>query len=150
MSRSGTARPRHAGFSLLEVLVALLVFTIGLLGATALSVEGFRLEQRALLRAEIAMLGADLAGRMRSNAAGRPGYQGLPASRGCASAMQPAMVCTPLDLASDDLMEVTSRLRRLTSSARLTVDLGDPDSALITIRWHDTGGDQRYQLEVAS
>ena len=150
MIRPASPRIQYAGFSLLEVLVALLVFAIGLLGATALAIEGFRLEQRALLRAEIAMLATDLAGRMRSNAAGRAAYQGLPASRGCASTMQPATLCTPEDLASDDLMEITRRLLRLQPEGRLSVEPGDSVSTLITIRWHDSDGDQYYKLEVAS
>jgi type IV pilus assembly protein PilV len=150
MARSAGLAIQHAGFSLLEVLVALLVFAIGLLGATALAIEGFRLEQRALLRAEIAMLAADLAGRMRSNPAGRDAYRGLPADRGCASTTQPATLCTPEDLASDDLIEITRRLLWLQPDGRLSVESDDFVSTLITIRWRDSDGDQHYQLEVAS
>ncbi len=137
-----------AGFSLLEVLVALLVFGIGLLGATALAVEGFRLEQRALLRAEIALIAADLAGRMRGNPAGSSGYGGPAADHGCASTHAPAAVCTPDALAADDLADILARLRRLEPDARLTILPRDPAPTLIAIRWHDGEQEQTYRLEV--
>lgn len=138
----------QAGFSLLEVLVALLVFAIGLLGATALAVEGFRLEQRALVRAELALVAADLAGRMRSNRAGRTGYMNPAADHGCASTIEPASVCAPDALAADDLAQIVTGLRRVDPDARLTVLPRDPAQTLIAIRWHDGEREQTYRLEV--
>ena len=140
--------PIQIGFTLLEVLVALLVFGIGLLGATALAVEGFRLEQRALVRAEIALVAADLAGRMRSNRAGSSSYGGPAAAHGCASTNMPAAVCTPDALAADDLAGILARLRRLEPDARLTILPRDPAPTLIAINWDDGEREQTYRLEV--
>jgi type IV pilus assembly protein PilV len=138
----------QAGFSLLEVLVALLVFAIGLLGATALAVEGFRLEQRALVRAELALVAADLAGRMRSNRNGASSYAGPAADHGCASTLAPASVCTPDALAADDLADILARLRRVEPDARLTILPRDPAPTVIGIQWDDGEREQTYRLEV--
>lgn len=148
MQTARTILKSGAGFSLLEVLVALLVFGIGLLGATALAVEGFRLEQRALVRAEIGLIAADLAGRMRSNRAGSSGYSGPAADHGCASTDTPAAVCSPDVLAADDLADILARLRRLEPDARLSILSRDPAPTLISIGWDDGEREQTYRLEV--
>lgn len=149
MMNTGPSATRQPGFTLLEVLVALLVFAIGLLGAAALAVEGFRLEQRALLRAEIALLAADLAGRMRSNPAGRRFYDGAAADHRCASTMAAASRCSPDDLAAGDLSEITARLRSIAPGARLRVELPDEAPAVIDIGWDDGERAQAYRLAVA-
>jgi len=131
------------------VLVALLVFAIGLLGATALTVEGFRLEQRALVRAEIALLAADLAGRIRSNRQGHDAYAGAAADHGCASTMTPGFRCTASELAADDLSEIIGRLHRVETDSRMRVEPGGTDPTVIAITWHDGEREQTYQLEMA-
>ncbi|MGB5623252.1 MAG: type IV pilus modification protein PilV [Gammaproteobacteria bacterium] len=149
MSRTRTCSISQRGFTLLEVLVALLVFAIGLLGATALTVEGFRLEQRALQRAEIALLAADLAGRMGSNRPGHHAYASAAGDHGCASTMTPGLRCTASELAADDLSEIIGRLHRIKPDSRLRVEPGGPDPAVIAIAWHDGEREQTYRLEVA-
>ena len=60
--------PSAAGFTLIEVLVALLIFTIGLLGLASLQVISYRLSSDSLLRSTAAILANDMIDRMRVNA----------------------------------------------------------------------------------
>jgi type IV pilus assembly protein PilV len=57
------------GFSLVEVLVAVLVLSVGLLGLAALQVMGLRASDSARMRTEVSIAAYDLADRLRANPA---------------------------------------------------------------------------------
>jgi type IV pilus assembly protein PilV len=57
----------RAGFSLIEVLVALLVLSIGLLGLAGLQTRGLQGNQGSLLRSQAVKRGEDILDRMRAN-----------------------------------------------------------------------------------
>ena len=60
--------PTHQrGFTLIEVLVAVLVLSIGLLGLAALQTSGLGMNHSAYLRSQATILAADMADRMRAN-----------------------------------------------------------------------------------
>jgi type IV pilus assembly protein PilV len=63
-------RHRQTGFTLLEVLIALLVLSIGLLGLAALQTTGLRSNQMASMRTLATQFTYDITDRMRSNPAG--------------------------------------------------------------------------------
>jgi len=58
---------RDGGFSLVEVLVALLVLAIGLLGLAALQAQGLRFNHDAFVRTQATHLAYDIVDRMRVN-----------------------------------------------------------------------------------
>src|SRR5690606_3260878 len=60
------ARPQH-GFSLIEVLVALLVLSVGLLGLAMLQIEGLKHNTDAYYRTQATVLAYDIIDRMRAN-----------------------------------------------------------------------------------
>jgi len=62
----------QSGFSLLEVLIALLVLSIGLLGLAALQTTGLRSNEMASMRTTATQLAYDISDRMRAN----PGIAG--------------------------------------------------------------------------
>ena len=64
ISRPGT---RDSGFTLLEVLIALLVLSIGLLGLAALQTVGLRSNQMATMRTTAVQAAYDITDRMRAN-----------------------------------------------------------------------------------
>lgn len=108
-----TALCKHNGFTLLEVLIALLVLSIGLLGLAGLQTIGLRSSQMATMRTLATQRTYDLSERMRANPAGvyARNYElgvtaAVPASSvECAPA--PASPtpppCTPAQMAAFDL-----------------------------------------------
>lgn len=78
---------QQAGFSLLEVLIALLVLAIGLLGLAALQNVGLRLNSQSYERTQATILIDDMIDRMRANSAG--------VTAGDYNALVPALTNTP-------------------------------------------------------
>jgi len=64
---TGPRRADVAGFSLVEVLVAVLVLTIGLLGLAALQITGVRANDSAELRTTATLAAHDVADRVRAD-----------------------------------------------------------------------------------
>ena len=71
-SRAG--RRRSSGFTLVEILVALVVLSIGMLGIAALYLESLRSGRAALYRTQAINLAADLGDRIRANRAALDAY----------------------------------------------------------------------------
>lgn len=63
-------RGKNKGFSLLELLIALLVFSMGLLGLAGLLVVSVKTNQSAYLRSQASFLAQGMADRMRNNIIG--------------------------------------------------------------------------------
>lgn len=61
---------RHGGFSLLEVLIALLVLSIGLLGLAALQTTGLKFNQQSYQRTQATLLSYEILDRIRANPVG--------------------------------------------------------------------------------
>ena len=61
---------RQRGVSLIEVMMALLIFSIGMIGAAGLLVMSTRSNQAAYLRTQVTFLAKGMADRMRANPQG--------------------------------------------------------------------------------
>ena len=66
-SNNSVTKRRQRGFSLIEVLVAVLIVAVGILGVAGLQVVSLQQNRSALLRAEALQLGNDILDRMRAN-----------------------------------------------------------------------------------
>jgi len=66
--------PRARGFSMLEVLMALAVLSVGLLGAAAMLLDSLRVHGSALHRLGATQLARDMADRIRANPRARALY----------------------------------------------------------------------------
>ncbi len=60
------------GFTLIEVLIALVVMTVGMLGLSAIYIESLRLNRSAIYHHAAISLAADMAERMRASGHVRP------------------------------------------------------------------------------
>ena len=98
-------RERAQGFSIVEVLVALVVLSIGMLGIAALYVESLRAGRTAVYRTQAVNLASDMADRIRANRNARDAYalaaNDSPTVQDCAPPTP--VVCTEAELAEDDM-----------------------------------------------
>lgn len=144
--------PRAAGgFSLIEVLVALVVFAIGALAVAGLQVRALKAQQLVESRGTAAALLSDLADRIRANPSAAAATQYLYTGDSY-SAQRTAMdastkpapekncttgTCTAAELAAVDLVDWRLALdRRLPAGAGLVS--GDPIKGYtVTVAWFD-------------
>lgn len=91
----------NRGFSLLEVLIAVLVFSLGLLGVAGLMVLSVRTNHSAYLRTQASFLAESMIDRMRSNMGRIDDYNGDYDSSGVGDG-DCGTSCTPETLAQRD------------------------------------------------
>jgi type IV pilus assembly protein PilV len=98
------------GMSLVEVLVALVVLSVGMLGIAVMFVQSVRSSRSAILRTQAVNLVSDMADRVRANANAQGAYDtdeygGAPAVQNCApeGETRSGINCNSEQLAEDDL-----------------------------------------------
>jgi type IV pilus assembly protein PilV len=139
---------RVTGFSMVEVLVALVVLSVGLLGIAKMQALGMSSTSVAGKRARAATLADSLAAAMHENQA----YWASPAAIGLQNA-SPAVVpscvlgapnfaapsCTPAQLAAYDLQVWALNLNGQLSNAvgSVTCQAANPNTCLVTITWSE-------------
>lgn len=129
---------QRGAVSLIEVLVALLVLTFGILGLAGMQLSSLRGNTSALVRTQATELGYDLVDRMRANrdAAINGGYAaGFTPSE---SPADPAPGATPpvVTLASADIEEWKALLASFLPSGDGSVAITDRVATVI-IRWDE-------------
>ena len=98
-------RTQQSGFTLIEVLVSVLVLSIGLVGVAALQGVSLKSTQSAFMRSQATALAYDLADRMRANVlAARLGLYD-PDTAASEKNCKSTTGCTPQELAKHDLAE---------------------------------------------
>ena len=139
-----------SGFTLLEVLVALVVLSIGLLGLSGLQTSSLRNNHSAFLRSQATLAITDIMDRMRANhdAAVRDNYyynidyeaEATLSTTACTSN------CSPQYVANMDLVEWRSYVERLPGGeGEINVDANGV--AEVKVRWADTR-DSSNKLEI--
>ena len=149
--RVGVASLRAAGFSLVEVLVAMFVVAMGILALAGLLQAATRYSKISELRSTATLLANDIADRIRANPLGGgvgPGGYDLtdkafpsppaPPHAACTSAAP----CGPVDLAQVDLADWTARVHATLpkGSAWIQFHAGrspTPDYVDVWVGWAD-------------
>lgn len=137
---------KQSGFSMIEVLVALVILTIGLLGIAALHLKSLQSGRTATYRTQAVNLAADLADRIRMNRTAVAAYGTLFAD---AAIEVPACFttggCIESDMAASDLSRWKATLALLLPGGQGQVVVtppvaaGEPASYVITVQWSEAG-----------
>jgi type IV pilus assembly protein PilV len=139
----------NQGFSLLESLIALIVLSIGLIGASAVQVSTLKFGQVSAQRSNAAAQILAISDRMRSNLAGVRDAaipyrfvqtwatipSSIPATVNC------AVGCTHLQIAQRDLNEWLTELNRVLPNGRAVITPTNPTTVAqrwqITVMWEE-------------
>lgn len=148
---------RVAGFTLVEVLVALVVLAVGMLGMAVLLLEGLRASRIALEHTQAVNLAADMAERMRANRAAARAYdtaEGTPDPRLDAACEDAAGPCAPEAMAGNDLRRWLDVVAATLPDGRGEIEVGPVAATAlrgtVTVRWAPdaAAGPATYVLEV--
>jgi len=132
----------NTGFTLIEVLIAMLVLAVGLLGLAGLQATSLKNSQSAYNRSQATQLAYDLSDRMRANIIGKANYTTvLPSSATAKPNCLTTTGCSPADMAENDLFEWNSAVRNSLPSGIGTIAVTS-NTFTITITWdEDRDGD---------
>ncbi len=136
MNAKYTSAQHAAGFSLLEVLIAVIILSIGLLGLAGLQTTGLRNNQDAYARTLATTLANDMADRIRSNMAGfTAGYYNNSAAY---TASCESSGCSPQEMAQHDTELWNAALGALPAgqgNVDTAVAANGADVVTITVMW---------------
>lgn len=136
--------PLAKGYSLLEVLISVVILSVGLLGLAGLQATGLRNNHSAYLRSQATLLAYDIVDRMRANrTVALSGNYNLALD---ATPVTPAKDCTATSCAADELAtyDVNDWIQNLT----IALPAGDggisqpvvasPSVITVTVQWDET------------
>ena len=132
-----------AGFTLVEVLVALVVLAVGMLGIAGLYVESLRAGRTSIYRTTAVTLAADMADRIRANPNAQASYAGNGPGTVAFACVNGAARCTAEEMAQDDWFrwrqDILARLPQGATAAIQSVAVGPLTQYEITVSWPETG-----------
>jgi type IV pilus assembly protein PilV len=137
-------KSRATGFTLVEVLIALVVLAIGMLGIGAMLLNGLQSSRTALQRTQAVALASDLGDRIRANRAAGAAYALTAGTALSAPAKACATACTSAEVAALDLYRWQQSVVAALPGAQTAVVV-NPVGAIasnrytITITWTQSG-----------
>jgi type IV pilus assembly protein PilV len=139
-------RPR--GFSLIEVLIALIIMSVGMLGIAGLYVHGMQAGRTSTFRHHAVTLAGDVADRIRANPLGRGAYEGAGANNNCVGG---GINCTAPEMAANDvnlwLLQAAATLPG--GDVDVTYAAGVPAQYTVTVSWSEPGQDVPPQYAIS-
>jgi len=152
MSKTMNARPVEKGFSLIEVMVALLVLSVGMIGIAALHGQSLSAGQTAQFRSLAINLAADMADRIRVNRLAQAAYAGAAANNNCDPAGGGGVDCTPAQMAAHDLFLWNQLVQQQMPNGQTAVAFNagtNPPTYTITVTWAEIGEPAPVQYQLA-
>jgi len=147
---------QHRGFSLIEVLVALLVLSIGLLGLAALQTTSLQYNTGSYFRTQATFLAYDIIDRMRANTDAvvdndNNGYDQPTTTKVIPPVNCDTTGCTSAELALYDVKKWYDRTVAALPDAATTpptIQISSTRRVTITIRWLERDLTKRQDWEI--
>jgi type IV pilus assembly protein PilV len=143
-SNSISTGPRRSGavegFSLVEVLIALIIMSVGMLGIAGLYVHSMQAGRTSLFRHHAVTLAGDVADRIRANPRAGVAYEGAGSSDD--RCIADAVDCTPDEIAAYDIFLWEDQADETLPEGDVTIVYSNaavPSTYEVTVTWKEAG-----------
>ena len=134
------------GFSLIEVLIALIIMSVGMLGIASLYVQSMQAGRTSLFRHNAVTLAGDVADRMRANPTAANAYTGAGANNNCIAM---GTNCSNVQMAAQDIFGWDQQAVDTLPNGDVTITFDNtvnPPVYTIAITWDEPGLLQDYTV----
>ena len=149
-NRTGGIKPGR-GFSLVEVLIALIILSVGMLGIAGLYVQSMQAGRTSMFRHNAVTLAGDIADRIRAN----PSPLAVPAYTATAGAdngcVNDDINCSPAQMAANDVDLWQEQAEASLPNGTVTVAVDNsvlPPSYEIKVGWDEPGESPTFTIVV--
>ena len=142
---------RVGGFTLIEVLIAMVVLSIGMLGIAGLYVHSMQAGRTSLFRHHAITLVGDVAERIRANPRAAVAYAAGGVNNNCVNG---GIDCTPPQMAANDIFLWDLQAADMLPNGVIAVNFADPAPGVtppiytITVTWTEPGQVLNYTITI--
>lgn len=142
-------KTRQQGFSLVEVLITLVIMSVGMLGIAGLYVQSMQAGRTSMFRHNAVTLAGDVADRIRANPGAGVAYAALNgANNNCVAG---GVDCTPAQMAAHDIMLWNDQADDTLPNGDVAIVFDNsviPPTYQITISWNEPGQNLSYVITI--
>jgi len=142
------ASGKQRGFSLVEVLIALIIMSVGMLGIAGLYVQSMQAGRTSLFRHHAVTLAGDVADRIRANPTAGVAYTGVGVDFSCVAA---GINCNPVEMASTDILLWSQQANESLPNGTVVVAFDNatvPPNYTIAVGWDEPGENLNYTIVI--
>ena len=136
------------GFTLVEVLIALVILSVGMLGIAGLYVHSMQAGRTSVFRHHAVTLAGDIADRIRANPRAAASYGLAGANNNCVNG---GVDCTPAQMAANDIFTWDQQAVDTLPAGNVTVVFDNtvvPPTYQITVSWIEPGENMSYSITI--
>lgn len=136
------------GFTLVEVLIALVIMSVGMLGIAGLYVHSMQAGRTSVFRHHAVTLAGDIADRIRANPRAAASYGLAGANNNCVNG---GIDCTLAEMAANDIFLWDQQADDTLPSGTVAVVFNNgvlPPTYQITVTWVEPGENMTYSITI--
>lgn len=137
---------KQRGFSLVEVLIALIIMSVGMLGIAGLYVQSMQAGRTSIFRHHAVTLAGDIADRIRANPTAGIAYAGGGANNNCVAA---GIDCSAVEMAANDIFLWDLQAAESIPNGNIVVAFDNavvPPSYTISVGWDEPGEQLNFTI----
>jgi type IV pilus assembly protein PilV len=145
--RNNSAAQSQRGFSLVEVLIALIIMSVGMLGIASLFVQSMQAGRTSMFRHHAVTLAGDVADRIRANTQAFGAYTAATGTDN--SCVDGGVVCSNTEIAAQDILQFQDQAAATLPGGNVVITFNNvalPPEYTIRVNWNEPPGPQTYQI----